>query len=108
MALGPTGDGGYWTLAAGAYQPALVRDIDWDAPDVYDQTFQRAAEAGLTVCPLPAWHDVDLPEDVDALRRRLRDLPHSVQSSPTTEPLKRLADRLDELCPPLLPRTDAP
>ena len=71
LAIGPTPDGGYWTLAAGRYQPAVVRQIDWGSADVYDQTCQRAAETGLVVATLPVWHDVDRPQDVASLRLRL-------------------------------------
>ena len=66
--MGPTHDGGYWTLAAGACRPALLHQIDWGTAVVYDQTVQRAGAAGLSVCSLPAWYDVDALDDVAALR----------------------------------------
>jgi len=71
IAVGPTRDGGYWTLAAGRYRPEVVRRIDWGSESVYDQTRRRARDAGLTVSTLPPWYDVDLPEDVEDLRCRL-------------------------------------
>lgn len=70
-AVGPTRDGGYWVLAARAPQPALLRRIDWGTRSVYDQTCSRADEAGLDLAALPVWDDVDLPDDLLALRRRL-------------------------------------
>ncbi|MHC5006887.1 MAG: TIGR04282 family arsenosugar biosynthesis glycosyltransferase [Planctomycetota bacterium] len=96
VAVGPTDDGGYWTLAAGEHLPQVLCGIDWGEATVYDLTRRRAADAGLVVRALPMWHDVDRPEDVEALRRRLqqeagrRDLP---------APLEQLAGRLDALCP---------
>jgi rSAM/selenodomain-associated transferase 1 len=95
VAVGPTDDGGYWTLAAREHQPRVLSAIDWGEATVYDQTRRRAADAGLVVRALPMWHDVDRPEDVEALRRRLqqhaacRDLP---------APLAQLAERLETLC----------
>ena len=71
-AVGATDDGGYWTLAAGSFLPALLARIDWGSPLVYDQTCQRAREAGVSLVELPAWHDVDDVADLTALRMRLR------------------------------------
>ncbi len=80
LAVGPTKDGGYWTLAAGGVHPEVIRGIDWGNDGVYDQTRQRAAESGLKVYALPRWYDVDQPSDVEALSRRLEE---RLGSSPT-------------------------
>jgi hypothetical protein len=93
LAIGPTVDGGYWTIAAAALPPHILQRIDWGTNTVYDQTLQRATESGLTIDRLPRWWDVDRPADLLALRRRLRALP---QPDPA---LTRLAARLDELLP---------
>jgi glycosyltransferase A (GT-A) superfamily protein (DUF2064 family) len=104
VAVGPTADGGYWTLAAASYRPEVIRNIDWGSGHVYDQTCRMAAETGLVVAPLPIWHDVDRPQDVDELRLRLRE--HGSrgggeQTGPT--PLGRLAERLESLCSAISP-----
>ncbi|MEM9884141.1 MAG: DUF2064 domain-containing protein [Planctomycetota bacterium] len=72
-AVGPVGDGGYWTLAARSRRVELVRGIDWGGAGVYDQTRRAAEAAGVTLAELPPWHDVDDPADLAALRRRLID-----------------------------------
>lgn len=85
-AVGPVDDGGYWCLAGVRYLPELLHGIDWGTPSVYHQTLQAARRADVRVAPLPAWHDVDTPADLAALRRRLTD---------ATEPaLQRLAQDL--------------
>ena len=71
LAIGRTHDGGYWTLAAKAFHPQVLRAIDWGTDRVYDQTLQRAVEAGLEAYALPCWYDVDQPSDLEALRLRL-------------------------------------
>jgi rSAM/selenodomain-associated transferase 1 len=91
-AVGPTGDGGYWTLAAARHRPELLRDIDWGGDRVYDQTCRRAAGAGVRLHVLPAWHDVDRPQDVSALVARL-------QRVKDDEDLRVLAERLRVLWP---------
>jgi hypothetical protein len=93
VAIGPALDGGYWTLAAHEHHPALVRGVDWGTAAVYDQTLRRADEAGITVVELPAWPDVDRPEDLLALRRRLA----GPGGAASEAPLARLAARLDEI-----------
>jgi hypothetical protein len=95
LAIGPAQDGGYWTLAARRYLPRVLRRIDWGGPSVYDQTCQRAEEARLTRAELPRWHDVDRPEDLRALRRRLMTLTRP--AGERERPLMRLAERIDDL-----------
>ena len=70
-AVGPVGDGGYWTLAARGYRPQLVEGIDWGSSAVYDQTHAAASACGIDLVDLPAWHDVDEPADLANLQRRL-------------------------------------
>ncbi len=106
VAAGPTPDGGYWTLAASRHLPAVLARIDWGTPRVYDQTRRRAAEGGLVFRALPAWPDVDRPEDVEALRVRLRQLPGPSASVLTGDsPLRHLAERLGTLSMTLARRT---
>jgi glycosyltransferase A (GT-A) superfamily protein (DUF2064 family) len=98
-AIGPTPDGGYWALAAGRHHPPLLRDIDWGSGSVYDQTRARAARGGVTVACLPLWPDVDRPEDVWALRERLRagSGADTGEATNADDALRTLAHRLDEL-----------
>ncbi len=57
--LGPSGDGGYYLL--GLTRPATepFRNVAWSTPGVAATTRARVAEAGLSLCELPAWDDVD-------------------------------------------------
>lgn len=87
-AVGPVGDGGYWTLAAERPRPELLHGIDWGTAAVYDQTRRAADDASLRLAALPTWHDVDHPDDLTALRCR-------VQVAAAHDPaLARLADAL--------------
>ena len=105
VAVGPTGDGGYWTLAAARYRPEVLVDVDWGSARVYDQTCRNATAAGLVVETLPVWHDVDHPADVDALRRRMRAAVHGTQGRPNeTDPWQWMAGQLDRFRPSSAPR----
>lgn len=95
IALGPTDDGGYWTLAARSYMPAVLEKIDWGSALVYDQTCKRAARAGLSITPLKLWYDVDQQEDLVALRTRLQKMSKGFLEDDIA--LKNLAEKLEKL-----------
>jgi rSAM/selenodomain-associated transferase 1 len=71
LAVGPTDDGGYWVLGARGYRPTVLHAIDWGTDRVYHQTRARAQRHQLGFHQLPAWDDVDTPDDVRRLIERL-------------------------------------
>jgi glycosyltransferase A (GT-A) superfamily protein (DUF2064 family) len=91
VAIGPTPDGGYWTLASRDHRPGLLARVDWGSESVYDQTCDRAAAGGLRLESLPGWPDVDRPADVIALRERLAGTHPDLANDAV---LARLAERL--------------
>lgn len=94
-AIGASEDGGYWTLAAASLPRPMLDAIDWGSDRVYDQSLRRAQRAGLRVADLPRWSDVDLPEDLAALRRRLESA-----SGRDADLLERLRATIDRLLTP--------
>lgn len=68
VVIGPAEDGGYWTLAIDAPQPALFQDMPWSTPEVARLTVQAATRLGLRVETLPTCYDIDVPADLDRLR----------------------------------------
>lgn len=73
LSIGPTGDGGYWCFGATPNFSArdLLADIHWSSGREYDQTLERARRRGIEPGIAPAWQDVDQPDDLAALLRRL-------------------------------------
>lgn len=69
--FGPTGDGGYWTVALPAPAPALFAGIAWGGPTVLAETEAAARRAGLALALAAPWNDIDEPADLAALRRQL-------------------------------------
>lgn len=86
--VGPTPDGGYWGLGlcAEAWPDGrgLFRDIPWSTGRVLEETRRRGRELGLELRDLPAWYDVDVPEEIDRMREDL------VPGSATARTLRRL------------------
>ncbi len=70
LVIGPTFDGGYYLLGAkstipGALINSLFENISWGTSAVYAQTVERAEKAQLSLYPLPQYHDIDRPEDLE-------------------------------------------
>lgn len=90
--VGPTFDGGYWTLAAKCFDRRLLTGIDWGTSSVYDQTIEAGQNAQLRMGTLGQWHDVDEIEDLRSLSSRLAE-----QSEPALVELhERIASALKE------------
>lgn len=67
----PALDGGYCAIAFARPLPALLTEMPWSTPAVLEATRLRAAEQGLRLDMLQAWHDVDEAGDLDLLRLTL-------------------------------------
>jgi len=71
VALGPTPDGGYWSIGVRCPVPGLLEGIAWSTPSVLAETQARAHARGLRTTLLESWTDVDHPEDLRALARQI-------------------------------------
>jgi uncharacterized protein len=58
-ALGPSADGGYYTIVSKTFMPRLFEDIDWSTNRVFEQTMARINELAIPRLILPEWYDVD-------------------------------------------------
>lgn len=73
--IGPSEDGGYYTIGMPRLEPRLVRDIPWSTPAVTQMTRVRCKEVGLALEELPKWYGVNEPSDVLVLVEELRKHP---------------------------------
>jgi len=72
VVLGPAEDGGYYLIALAAPVPRrLFEGIDWSTGRVLAQTLERCRELGIVPELLPMAADVDTPEDLERLARRM-------------------------------------
>jgi uncharacterized protein len=72
VVLGPAEDGGYYLIALAPPVPQrLFEEIDWSTGRVLAQTLARCRELAITPELLPEAADVDTPEDLDRLARRM-------------------------------------
>src|SRR5215467_13443910 len=68
VVLGPTEDGGYYLIGVRAAHRTLFDSVPWSTSDVLAVTLRRAAAAGLRAVCMPAWFDVDTPDDLRRLQ----------------------------------------
>ncbi|NNE09134.1 MAG: DUF2064 domain-containing protein [Gemmatimonadetes bacterium] len=76
IVLGPTDDGGVWTMAVAGQAPSL-REIPWSTEFVFERLMAESRQAGISVGIARTWYDVD---DKRGLRRAAVDLDASESS----------------------------
>jgi hypothetical protein len=73
IVLGPSFDGGYYTIGLSGPHEAVFRGIDWSTGAVFGQTSRAAREANL-LCELTEfWYDIDTLGDLKKMRAHLFD-----------------------------------
>lgn len=90
VVLGPATDGGYYFVGvrAASLRRELFTGIEWSTSGVLEATLERCRDLSLSLMLLREHSDVDTPEDLDRLSRRL-------QSS--TDPLSGVCPSTSEL-----------
>jgi len=98
LLLGPTEDGGYWSIGCVRPIPGLLRGVNWSAASTLEETRERAQRRGLRVELLQPWTDLDVPEDLPGLVRQIAT--HRARGDArTARHTERLLRRLDLLHP---------
>lgn len=97
LVLGPAWDGGYYLMGLGAPCPALFEAMPWSTPAVLAETVRRARRLGRSMHFLPAWFDLDTPEDLALYARTVgrssRFVPgHPAHSAPLAAPFAGAAE----------------
>jgi rSAM/selenodomain-associated transferase 1 len=83
VVLGPTEDGGYYLIGVRAAHRALFDSVPWSTSAVLEVTLGRAAAAGLKAVCMPAWFDVDTPDDLRRLQTALDGGPPAEEAGQT-------------------------
>ena len=75
--LGPTADGGYYLVGCRRPCPELFAGQSYVGNTVYEQTLRAARDAGLVVRTVLPLQDMDEPQDLRELARRLQKKPET-------------------------------
>ena len=70
--LGPSSDGGYYLIGLKTPCLKIFEGIKWSAYGVFAETLKRLKEYGKKAAILKRWYDVDVPDDLDRLKRDLQ------------------------------------
>lgn len=63
VVIGPARDGGYWLIGMRECYPDLFTDIHWSTDRVFNETLNRAKQAGLPFQTLRTLADIDTKAD---------------------------------------------
>lgn len=86
--LGKSEDGGYYLIGLNVLRKELFENVTWSCEKTFDQTARNIEKCGLKLSNLPEWFDVDVPEDLERLRKDLAENPNSAPI--TAECLEKL------------------
>jgi len=74
LTLGPSTDGGYYLIAMAGGLVEVFEGVPWGGGRVLAETLARARACGAALNLLPAWYDVDRPEELRFLETHLEAL----------------------------------
>ncbi|MBI4209317.1 MAG: TIGR04282 family arsenosugar biosynthesis glycosyltransferase [Deltaproteobacteria bacterium] len=72
--LGPTRDGGYYTLGLRRIDRKIFQGISWSQSSVLSETVAHLKSLGWSYQLLPEWYDIDRPEDLTLAWQDLENL----------------------------------
>ena len=81
VVLGPSRDGGYYLIGMNRALPEIFAGMTWSHEKVLSDTLAKLGSLKIDALQLPPWFDVDRPEDLAALGRRLRDNDRGMKST---------------------------
>jgi len=70
--LGPSEDGGYYLIGASRLMREPFEGLQWGSSSVLSKTIEILKKNKIRFSLLPAWYDIDRPEDVERLKKSNR------------------------------------
>jgi rSAM/selenodomain-associated transferase 1 len=65
--LGKTTDGGFYLIGLRRLRREIFEDVEWSSPKTFEQTKRNIMRLNFILQEIPAWYDVDEPEDLYTL-----------------------------------------
>jgi uncharacterized protein len=96
VVLGATEDGGYYLIGLNKPNGEILADVEWSSPRTFAQTAQNIKNLDLKLETLPAWYDVDVPEDLLRLREEISTNKNAAKIAPHTAKWLQINEKLFE------------
>ena len=93
VVLGKTEDGGFYLIGLRQNDKRIFENVEWSSAKTFEQTRENILNVNLSLSELPAWYDVDTPEDLKKLKIKLMENP---QIAPKTYEFFNNSKLLDE------------
>lgn len=84
LTLGEATDGGFYLIGLRENHHRLFESIRWSTTTVYQQITRNIADLNLNLNNIPAWYDVDEPEDLILLHREVLTCKQLQETAPQT------------------------
>lgn len=94
VVLGATEDGGYYLIGLNQPNAEIFADVEWSSPRTFAQTARNIENLGLKLETLPAWYDVDVPNDLLRLHEEILTNENAASVAPHTAKWLHLNEKL--------------
>ncbi|MGI8555302.1 MAG: TIGR04282 family arsenosugar biosynthesis glycosyltransferase [Pyrinomonadaceae bacterium] len=84
IVLGESDDGGFYLIGLRNLIPKLFDKIEWSSPRVYRQITRNIDKLKADLQTIPAWYDVDNPNDLQRLREEILQNEKAQKTAPET------------------------
>jgi rSAM/selenodomain-associated transferase 1 len=88
VVLGKTVDGGFYLIGLRKAEKEIFQNVEWSSPKTFRQTKRNIENMNLVLKEIPVWYDVDVPKDLERLKKELTTNPRIAPK--TTEFLESL------------------
>ena len=84
VVLGKTEDGGYYLVGLREPEFGIFQNVVWSSAETFAKTARNIEQLNLHLELLPAWYDVDEPEDLKRLKVEIEHLSGARKLAPAT------------------------
>jgi uncharacterized protein len=67
--LGKTEDGGFYLIGLRKLNKRIFENVEWSSAQTCSKTKNNLEQIGFSLTELPVWYDVDVPEDLERLKK---------------------------------------
>ena len=82
--LGKTADGGFYLIGLRRLKKEIFENVEWSSAQTFEQTLRNITRLNFNLQEIPAWYDVDEPEDLHKLFVEFQTIKRAREIAPKT------------------------